>query len=191
MRRLLGLLVHALLLLGAILMVLPMVWMVATSLKTPAEIAEWPPHLLPRAPTLANYGGLFQAAPFARFIANSLGISLVATLSVVLTSVLAGAVFAKYRFPGRRALFALILATAIVPFESYMIPLYLQLNAIKWINTYQGIVLPYLFMSFGIFLMRQHVASAIPMDYHEASRIDGASEWWILWRIITPLSMPA
>ncbi len=85
-----------------------------------------------------------------------------ATLSVVLTSVVAGAVFAKYRFPGRRALFALILATAIVPFESYMIPLYLQLNAIKWINTYQGIVLPICFMSFGIFLLRQHVASAIP-----------------------------
>src|ERR1051325_3150259 len=191
MGRLLGLLAHALLMLGAILMVLPMVWMVATSLKTPAEIAEWPPHLLPRAPTLANYSGLFQAAPFARFIANSLGISLVATLSVVLTSVLAGAAFAKYRFPGRRALFALILATAIVPFESYMIPLYLQLNAIKWINTYQGIVLPTLFMSFGIFLMRQHVASAIPNDYLEAARIDGAGEWWILGRIVAPLSTPA
>ncbi len=72
-----------------------------------------------------------------------------------------------------------------------MIPLYLQLNAIKWINTYQGIILPYLFMSFGIFLMRQHVASAIPTDYLEAARIDGASEWWILARIIAPLSTPA
>ena len=82
----------------------------------------------------------------------------------------------------------LIIATAIVPFESYMIPLYLQLNAIDWINTYQGIVLPYLFMAFGIFLMRQHVASAIPTELLEAARVDGASEWWILRRVIAPLS---
>jgi multiple sugar transport system permease protein len=190
-RRFLGLLVHAILMLGAVLMVLPMVWMLATSFKTPAEIAEWPPHLLPRAPTLANYSGLFQAAPFARFIANSLGISLVATLSVALTSILAGAAFAKYRFPGRRALFALIIATAIVPFESYMIPLYLQLNAIKWINTYQGMIAPYAIMSFGVLLMRQHMRSAIPDELIDAARIDGASEWRIFRDIVVALSLPA
>jgi multiple sugar transport system permease protein len=117
--------------------------------------------------------------------------SLVATASVCLTSFVAGAVFAKYRFPGRTLLFGLIIATAIVPFESYMIPLYIQLIAVGWINTYQGIILPTLFMSFGIFLMRQHVASAIPTDYLEAARIDGASEWWILIRVIAPLSVSA
>jgi len=189
--RLLTGLAHAILLLGGIFMVLPMLWMLATSFKPAPEIAVWPPVLLPQAPTLANYSGVFETAPFGRFFANSVGMSLVATLSVVVTSLLAGAVFAKYRFPGRAALFGLIIATAIVPFESYMIPLYLQLNAIGWINTYQGIVLPTLFMSFGIFLMRQHVASAIPTDYLEAARIDGASEWWILIRIIAPLSVSA
>jgi multiple sugar transport system permease protein len=189
--RLLTLAAHAILMLGAVFMVLPMVWMLATSLKPAEEIAVWPPHLLPQAPTWANFTGIFQVAPFARFFLNSVGISLVATASVAVTSLLAGAVFAKYRFPGRGALFALIIATAIVPFESYMIPLYLQINAIKWINSYQGIVLPYLFMSFGIFLMRQHVASAIPTDYLEAARIDGASEWWILCRVIAPLSVSA
>jgi len=183
--------VHAVLMLGAALMVLPMLWMLATSLKSSAEIAIWPPHLLPQSPTLANFADIFRVAPFGRFFANSFGISLVATISVAVTSLLAGAVFAKYRFPGRGLLFGLIIATAIVPFESYMIPLYLQLNAIKWINTYQGIILPYLFMSFGIFLMRQHVASAIPTDYLEAARIDGASEWWILRRVIAPLSTTA
>ena len=75
-----------------------------------------------------------------------------------------------------------------MPFESYLIPLYLQLNTIGWINTYQGLVLPYLFMAFGIFLMRQHVQSAIPTEYLEAARVDGASEWWILRRVIAPLS---
>jgi multiple sugar transport system permease protein len=189
--RLLTGLAHAVLLLGGIFMVLPMLWMLATSFKPAPEIAVWPPVLLPQAPTLANYSGVFETAPFGRFFANSVGMSLVATLSVMVTSLLAGAVFAKYRFPGRTALFGLIIATAIVPFESYMIPLYLQLNAIGWINTYQGIVLPTLFMSFGIFLMRQHVASAIPTDYLEAARIDGASEWWILIRVIAPLSVSA
>jgi multiple sugar transport system permease protein len=189
--RVLTALAHAILLLGGIFMVLPMLWMLATSFKPAPEIAIWPPVLLPQAPTLANYSGVFETAPFGRFFANSVGMSLVATLSVALTSLLAGAVFAKYRFPGRTALFGLIIATAIVPFESYMIPLYLQLNAIGWINTYQGIVLPTLFMSFGIFLMRQHVSSAIPTDYLEAARIDGASEWWILIRVIAPLSISA
>ena len=185
------LLAHAILILGALFMVLPMLWMLATSFKPATEIAVWPPKLLPVAPTFANYTGIFEAAPFARFFVNSMGISLVATASVAVTSLLAGAVFAKYRFPGRGLLFGLVIATAIVPSESYMIPLYLQLNAIKWINTYQGIVLPYLIMSFGIFLMRQHVASAIPTDYLEAARIDGASEWWILIRVVAPLSMTA
>jgi multiple sugar transport system permease protein len=189
--RLLSGLAHAILLLGAIFMVLPMLWMLATSFKPAPEIAVWPPIFLPQAPTLANYTGVFDTAPFGRFFLNSTGMSLVATASVALTSLLAGAVFAKYRFPGRTFLFGLIIATAIVPFESYMIPLYLQLNAIGWINTYQGIILPTLFMSFGIFLMRQHVSSAIPTDYLEAARIDGASEWWILIRVIAPLSVSA
>ena len=189
--RALTILAHAVLMLGAVFMILPMVWMLATSFKPLMEIAVWPPLLLPVEPTLANYTGIFEVAPFARFFVNSTFLSLGATLSVAVTSLLAGAVFAKYRFPGRTFLFGLIIATAIVPFESYMIPLYIQLIAIGWINTYQGIILPTLFMSFGIFLMRQHVASAIPNDYLEAARIDGASEWWILLRVIAPLSTPA
>lgn len=181
-------LAYGILALGAIFMILPMLWMLSTSLKPPAEIPIWPPHLLPQAPTLANYSGIFVVAPFGRFFLNSAALSLGATLSVIVTSFVAGAVFAKYSFPGRSLLFMLILATAIVPFESYMIPLYIQLIPIGWINTYQGIVLPYLIMSFGIFLVRQHVASAVPTELLEAARVDGASEWWILARVIAPLS---
>ena len=169
-------------------MIMPMLWMLATSFKPPTEIALWPPVFLPRAPTLQNYVGAFATAPVARFFLNSLFIAGTGTLSVMLTSLVAGTVFAKYRFPGRRFLFTLVLATAIVPFEAYMIPLYLQLVALDWINTYQGIILPYLFMAFGIFLMRQHVSSAVPSELMEAARVDGAGEWWILARIITPLS---
>lgn len=169
-------LIHGVLSLGAVFMLLPMVWMLATSFKLPGEIAVWPPHLFPNEPTLSNYSGLFEAAPFVRFFGNSVFISVASTISCVVTSMVAGAVFAKYRFPGRTALFMLVLATAIVPFEAYMIPLYIELVQIHWINTYQAIILPTLVMSFGIFLVRQHVASAIPDELMEAARVDGASE---------------
>jgi len=183
-----GLVIHVVLILGAGFMLLPMLWMLATSFKPPGEIAVWPPQLLPEAPTLENYTGLFQAAPFLRFFGNSVFISVASTVSVVITSLLAGAMFAKYRFPGRAFLFMLVLATAIVPFEAYMIPLYIELVRLHWINTYIGIILPTLVMSFGIFLVRQHMASAIPDELLEAARVDGASEWWTFTRVLVPLS---
>ena len=181
-------LTHAVLIAGAAFMLLPMLWMLSTSFKLAGEIAVWPPHLLPRLATLDNYRGLFAAVPFLRFLLNSAFYSIVATISVIATSAVAGAVFAKDRFPGRTLLFVLVLATAIVPFEGYMIPLYLQLVRIHWINTYQAIILPTLVMSFGIFLMRQHIASAIPDELMEAARVDGASEWWTFRRVLVPLS---
>ena len=180
--------VHAVLMAGALVMVMPMLWMLATALKPASEIALWPPVFLPRAPSFENFTGAFETAPFGRFFLNSLLIAGVGTVSVIVTSLVAGSVFAKYRFPGRGLLFGLVIATAIVPFEAYMIPLYLQLVQIEWVNTYQGIILPYLFMAFGIFLMRQHVGSAIPDELMEAGRMDGAGEWWILARVIAPLS---
>jgi multiple sugar transport system permease protein len=189
--RLVAGLIHVILFLGAAFMVLPLIWMFATSFKPPSEVSVWPPQILPNMPTLDNYRGIFEDAPFGRFFVNSLSLSVLATISVCITSLVAGAVFAKYQFPGRKFLFMAILATAIVPFESYMIPLYLQLISIGWINTFQGILLPTLFMSFGIFLLRQHVSSAIPTELLEAGRVDGASEWWILARVIAPLSLPA
>ncbi|HEY0420709.1 MAG TPA: carbohydrate ABC transporter permease [Acetobacteraceae bacterium] len=188
LRRLGSIAAHAVLMLGALVMVMPMLWMLATAFKPPGEIALWPPVFLPRAPSWENFTGAFETAPFGRFFANSVFIASVGTVSVALTSLVAGTVFGKYRFPGRGFLFALVLATAIVPFEAYMIPLYLQLVSIEWINTYQGIILPYLFMAFGIFLMRQHVSSAIPSELMEAARVDGAGEWWIMARVIAPLS---
>ena len=180
--------IHAILIAGALFMLLPMLWMLATSFKPPSEIVVWPPRLLPQMPTLDNYSGLFAAAPFLRFFGNSVFLSVTSTASVIITSAIAGAVFAKYRFPGRGFLFMLVLATAIVPFEAYMIPLYIELVRLHWINTYQAIILPTLVMSFGIFLIRQHVSSAIPDELLEAARIDGASEWWTFRRVLVPLS---
>ncbi len=182
---------HLILLLGSVIMLIPFAWMLATSFKPPTEVLSWPPEFIPRNPTWDNYYKVMETIPVVRFFFNSLVISVVSTLVVLITSLVAGYVFAKFRFPGRDILFIIILATAIVPFEGYMLPFYLQMISVKWVNTYQGIIAPYAIMSFGIFLMRQHISSAIPDEFIDAARIDGASEWAIFQRIIIPLSTSA
>lgn len=184
-------LIHLVLVVGSVVMIFPVLWMVSTSFKPPTEVLLWPPTLLPQAPTLANYATVFDTIPIVRFFLNSVLISVVSTVCVVATSLVAGYVFAKFAFPGRDILFFLILITAIVPFESYMTPLYLQLVQIKWINTYPGMIAPYAVMSFGVLLMRQHMRSAIPDELIDAARIDGASEWRIFAELVVALSLPA
>jgi multiple sugar transport system permease protein len=179
------------LLVGAILMVLPFVYMVGTSFKPAPEVISWPPTLVPKNPTWENYQTLASKAPFARFFLNSLIVSIISTLGILFTSTLAGYIFSKYRFPGRDLLFTIVLATAMVPFETYLIPLYLIAKDLKMINSYQGLVAPYLIMSFGIFLMRQNIGSAIPDELLDAGRIDGCSEWHLFRQIVVPLSTSA
>ncbi len=186
-----GFATHLILILASVIMLIPFVWMVSTSFKPPTEVLTWPPQFIPQHPTWMNYFKVFSTIPIARYFFNSIVISAVSTLIVLGTSLIAGYIFAKFRFPGRNLLFLLILATAIVPFESYMIPFFLQMIDLKWVNTYQGIIAPYAIMSFGIFLMRQHIRSAIPDEFIDAARIDGASEWNIFRLIIVPLSISA
>jgi len=175
----------------AVSMVLPFLWMISTSLKPPPEVIAWPPNLIPREPTWENYTGLFTAAAFHRFFLNSLIVSLLSTVSIVFTSALAGFVFSKFRFPLRDLLFLLVLATAMVPLEVYILPLYVQMVKVKWLNSYQGLVAPYLIMSFGIFFMRQNIGHSIPDELIDAARIDGASDWRIFRTMILPLSASA
>ena len=182
---------HGLLLFGCLVMLFPYLWMLGTSFKPADETLLWPPRLLPIHWTFANYPAVLEAAPFVRYFVNSVVVATGATLVVIATSLLAGFIFAKYRFPGRRLLFLVILASAMFPFETYMIPLYLSMKSLGWINTYQGIAAPYVIMSFGIFLMRQHIAHGIPDELLDAARVDGASELRIFLRLIVPLSSTA
>ena len=181
---------HLVLILGSILMVMPFVWMFVTSIKPSTEILSWPPSFVPKFPTLEHYRTIFRTAPFLRYFLNTFLISTISTLSILFTSSLSGFIFAKYRFVGRNVLFLVILATAMVPLETYMISLYILVNKLGWINTYQGIVAPILIMSFGIFFMRQNILS-IPDELLDAARIDGCSEWRIYFCIILPLSRSA
>ncbi len=182
---------QAVLLLGAAIMVLPFLYMIGTSFKPAPEVVAWPPTLIAVHPTLENYGNLTTTAPFPRFFLNSLIMSTASALGILVTSTFAGFIFGKYRFPGRNVLFIIILATAMVPFETYLIPLYFIIKQLKLINTYTGMIGPYLIMSFGIFLMRQNISSSIPDELLDAGRIDGCSEWRLFRQIVVPLSKSA
>jgi multiple sugar transport system permease protein len=182
--------IETVLILGAATMILPFIWMLSTSFKPATEVISWPPRFIPVHPTFQNYRNAFQAAPFIRFFFNSALVSTISTVSILLTSSLSGYIFAKYKFPGKNILFISILATSMVPFQTYMISFYLLMKNFGWINTYQGLVAPLLVMSFGIFLMRQNI-SGIPDELLDAARIDGCTEFSIYRRIIFPLSRPA
>lgn len=182
------LLVYILLALGAIAMIFPFVWMIATSLKLPQDIYSL--SVLPPSPTLGNYQYVLDATPFPRWFVNSLGIALVTTISVLFFDSLVGYVLAKYEFPGRQLIFILILSTLMVPTEMLVIPWFMLSNRMNWTDTYWGVMFPGVITAFGIFLMRQFFQS-VPNDLLDAARIDGLSEFGIFWKIALPLVKPA
>ena len=181
----------AVLVAGGLVMIFPIFWLVSMSFRPAAELSLVPPPLLPVNPTLANYEKVFAAAPMLLYLWNSLVFACVSTFFIVLTSSTAGYIFGKFRFPGNNFLFMLVLATAIVPFEIYMVPLFLQMNALHLVNTPLGLFLPYLVLSYGIFFMRQNVIASVPDELLDAARIDGMSERGIMVRLVPRLLSPA
>jgi len=181
------LLTHFILILGVIFMILPFCWVAANSFKKPSELIAYPPSFLPKEPTLSNFAIIFKETPFITWLLNSIEFAILSTIAILITSTLSGYILAKFKFPGRGIIFLTILATAIAPFEVYMISLYLIATKLKILNSMEGILLGYLVMSFGIFLIRQNVLASIPDELIEAARVDGASEWWIFFRVIIPL----
>jgi multiple sugar transport system permease protein len=179
--------IDATLLLFGVAMLLPLAFLVGNAFKTPADMIAWPPTLFPREPTLENFEAVIGQTPLLRWMGNSLLFALCSTASIVATSVIAGYVFAKFRFRSIEVVFAIVLATAIVPFEVYMIPLFFKVQGLGLLNTLPGLLIGYLVMSFGIFLIRQNVLAQIPDELIEAARVDGASEAWIFLRIVVPL----
>jgi ABC-type glycerol-3-phosphate transport system permease component len=181
-----------LIIVGAIIMAFPFIWMVLTSLKHSDEIYRLPMTILPdNFLNLDNYRIVFERQPFLRFFLNSFIVAAGSTLASLFLSSLAGYVFAKFEFPGKEVLFfVFILAVLMIPFEVIVIPLYLLFNRLGLVNTYLGIMGPSLLSAFGVFIMRQFIVS-IPNDYIDAARIDGHSELQIFFRIILPMSAPA
>lgn len=177
---------NILLYLLAAAMIFPFIWLVSTSLKLPQHILSWPPQIFPKVFTLANYQAVFQKVDMMRYFYNTLRFTLVSTASIVFTSALAGYVFAKYRFPFKEPMFLIIISTMMIPFQCYMVPLYMMMVKIHAVDTYLGLQLPYLVQALGTFFMRQNFES-LPDEYLEAARIEGASEWRIFFNIALPI----
>ncbi|MFI6705189.1 carbohydrate ABC transporter permease [Nonomuraea sp. NPDC050478] len=183
-------LIYLMLTVASLVMVLPLLYMLSLSLQTEAETLAAEAVIVPESPQWGNYAELFERAPFGDFIVNSLVVAGAITLAHLLFDPLVGYVFAKFRFPLRNTLFVALLATLMVPFFVRMIPLYVLMAHLGWINTYQGLITPFLMDAFGIFLMRQFI-QPIPDNLISAARIDGASEFAIYRRIILPQTRPA
>ncbi len=173
----------------ALIVLMPLVWMVSVSFMAPGEAAAFPPPLFPSEPTLENYRTLFGTYGIGRYLANSVLVSTLATILALLFVVPAGYAFAKLRFSGREAVFQALVAAMVVPGQIGMLPLFLELKAMGLVNSYAGALVPWLAGIFGIFLVRQFCLS-IPTELLEAARIDGASEGLILRRIVLPALKP-
>jgi multiple sugar transport system permease protein len=175
----------------ALASLLPLYWMLIGSFKIASNAMAVPPEFWPKAPTLQNWIKLlFGTSPTFRWFVNSLIISLGVTVLAVMTSAMAGYAFGKKNFPAKTFLFWLIIITMMLPKQIALIPLFIMMRDLKWINSYQGMIAPWVAYPFGIFLFKQYMP-AIPDELLDAARIDGAGEFQIFGRIILPLSKPA
>lgn len=176
--------------LGLVAMLMPFVWMILGSFKTDAEIRSNPTQFLPEAPTLDNYATLFGRLDFTTFFVNSIVVALFVTLGNIVFSSMVGYALAKLQFRGKKLLFALVLGTLMIPGVVTFVPLFVLTANLGLVNSYPGLILPFLITPVGVFLMRQYISS-LPDEIIEAARIDGAGEWRIFLRVIMPLCGPA
>ena len=174
---------------GGLAMLTPFLWMVLTSLRTDQEAFAVPPKLF-TTPQWHNWSDAWGIAPFGRFFFNSILVSTCVTLGSLVFNSLAAFGFAKYEFRGRNLLFLLLLGTLMIPYQVTMIPSFLLLKSLAWLDSYPGLIVPGLASAFGIFFLRQ-VMITIPDDYLDAARLDGASEYGIFWRVVLPLVKPS
>jgi multiple sugar transport system permease protein len=174
----------------ALFALLPYLWSFTSSFKNLTEVFRYPPQFLPTHFDLTNYINLFQKQFFGRWMINSLALAATNTLLVVFFCSMAGYAFAKFNFRGKNVLFTMMLGSLMIPFQLVMTPLYIEMNTLKWLNSYWALLIPWIAPAFGIFLMRQYMAS-LPSELVDAARIDGCSEFRIYWQVILPLARPA
>jgi len=170
-------------------MVIPFLWMVVTAFKLPEEVLAMPPKFLPSKINFKNFSDAFSAAPFGAYFFNSLFVTVLTTLLQVATSALAGYAFARFDFKGKRIIFLIFLGTMMIPVEVTLIPNYIILKNLGWLDTYFALIIPWAVNVFGIFLMRQFFLS-LPKELFEQAQIDGCSHWQILWKILFPVAKP-
>jgi multiple sugar transport system permease protein len=183
--------VYVLLLAGAVLMMLPYVFEVLTSLKTYQETTSLPPTLFPAVPQWTNYVDVSNSTfPIFLQLGNSVIVTLARVAGQLLFASLAAYAFARLSFPFKRTLFAVLLSVLMVPGQLFLIPQYQIMQSIGWLDTLQALAVPGMFSAFGVFLLRQFFM-AVPKEIDEAARLDGANPWEIYWRILLPMMRPA
>ncbi len=190
--RLAKLVTYVLLGIGAVIMVLPFVWMVSTACKPPAELSRFPITWLPETPVCGTNLSLLYGVSedFNRYMVNTAIMTLGRTLGQLITCSLAAYGFARFKFPGRNLIFALCLGLLMVPFQAIVIPEFLLVRSLGWRNTFAALIVPGVFSAFAMFLLRQAFLQ-IPAELEEAAMLDGANPLQVLWRVVLPLSVPA
>lgn len=182
-------LLHLFLLVGVSISIFPLYWMIVSSLKAPGQIFTLPPQWFVTDPVWENYVEVFRATNFATGFVNSTFVTIVKTVFTLLFSAMGGFAFAKYDFPGRNWLFAFLLGTMMIPGIVTLIPVFMVIVRIGWVNTYQALIVPGLASAFGVFLMRQYMLS-IPDELLDAARMDGAGDMRLFFQMALPMSVP-
>lgn len=183
-------LVYSVLTAGAVAVVFPFIWMILTSFKNVFEAIAVPPITFPSVWLWHNYVDAWHSAPFARYFFNTLFIATATTGGMLITSVPAAYAFARMRFPGRNLIFLVFLATMMIPSEVTLIPNYITVYRLGWLDKYPALIVPFVANVFGIFLLRQFFMS-VPDDLHDAAKLDGCGHGRFLWYVALPLSVPA
>ena len=181
---------HAFLMTVGVIFLFPFVWSISTSLKPMNDLFQVTPTLIPSEVRWENYREVFDSVPFGRFYINTILVTIARTIGGVFIASLAGFAFARLRFPGRDLVFFVLLAGLMVPDQVLIVPRYILMREFGWLDTYQGLIIPLLFSSFGVFLLRQFFLG-IPRDFQEAATLEGASAFRVYWDIYLPLARPA
>lgn len=178
---------YAVLILGALFTLLPFIWMIFSSLKTPSEIISIPPRFFPATPQWSNYVVAWNTAPFLRYFGNTLIVTACSTLGVVATAILSAFAFSRLNFPGKKLIFSLFLATLMIPGEMLIITNFLTVTKLKWIDKYQAMIVPYLSNVFYIYLLTQFF-SQVPESLYLAAKVDKCSDFKFMMKIMVPMN---
>jgi cellobiose transport system permease protein len=183
--------VYVLLTVAVLVAVFPLYWMFVVASNDAATAYKMPPRIVPGGNLLHLAGLVFSTVPFVRSLINSAAVAVAIGVGQGVLCALAGFAFAKLRFPGRNTLFLIVVLTMTVPTQLAVIPQYMIMSKLGWVDTLQALIVPGLASAFGIFWMRQHIASTVSDELLQAARIDGAGSWQIFWQIAFPLVRPA
>ena len=173
----------------AFAVMLPFIWMIVTSLKSPTEVFAYPPTWIPKEFQWSNYVEMWNKAPFGRYFMNSTIVAICVTIGQLTSCVLAAFAFARMEFKGKNVMFMIFLSTTMISSQVTLVPTYLVMRTLNWIDSYQALIVPFLANGFGVFMLRQSFRT-IPKELEEAAKLDGCSRFRFLWQILIPLSKP-